>query len=198
MATRTISTMLFCALLVAWSPAALGADEGAEEQGIVVESSSMKAGEQIPADYTQFGTDVSPPISWKNLPEGTQELALICDLPNEKTGRSWVHWVVYNIPASVAGLPEGLPRDAKLEEPKALTTLTQGLSGWEKPGYRGPWPRGGEGPQLLRFRVYALDAVLNLKPGLNKDALLKAIGGHVIGEGELAVISGRQRRQRQS
>lgn len=167
-------------LLVAFSAAA------AEKAKLTVESEKIKANEPIPAEYTADGKDTSPPLSWKGAPEGTKQFALIMDDPDAPTPKPWVHWVVYNIPASVTKLPEGIAADAEIKEPKELAGAIQGLTGWRKPGYRGPAPPKGSGVHHYTFKVYALDTGLELKPGLNKDDLLKAIEGHVIGEGELA------------
>jgi hypothetical protein len=96
---------------------------------------------------------------------------------------------VYNIPATATGLPEGLPLEQRFESPKELRGVTQGPTGWRTPGYRGPLRGGdvGKKPQLFRFTLYALDAAPDLKPGLDKTALLNAIKGHVIATAELEV-----------
>jgi phosphatidylethanolamine-binding protein (PEBP) family uncharacterized protein len=97
---------------------------------------------------------------------------------------------VYNIPPAATGLPEGLQMEARLDSPVELAGLTQGPTGWRTPGYRGPLPGAdvGNKPQLFRFTLYALDAALVLKPGLDKTALLNAIKGHVIATAEMEVI----------
>ncbi len=154
---------------------------------IKLQSPKLKAGEVIPVDYTGDGRDVSPPLAWSDLPSGTRQLALICDDPDAPTPTPWVHWVIYKIPASAKGLPEGLPRDAELKSPPELAGVLQGPTGWRQPGYRGPAPPRGHGVHHYHFKLYALEAALNLQPGLGKDALLKAIEGHVIGQGELVV-----------
>lgn len=151
---------------------------------ITVESPSIKEGKPIPVEFTADGEDVSPPLSWSGLPESTEALALICDDPDAPMPQPWVHWVIYNIPAGAKGLPRALPADAVLDAPADLKGATQGPTGWGKPGYRGPAPPKGK-VHHYHFTLYALDAGLDLKPGLNKDKLLAAIEGHVIGKGEL-------------
>jgi Raf kinase inhibitor-like YbhB/YbcL family protein len=152
---------------------------------IEVISAAFEPGRPIPEKYTGEGADVSPAISWKGLPNGTKEVALICDDPDAPRKDPWVHWVIYKIPASVTGLPEGVPQDAKLQNPAGAL---QGKNSWdegENIGYRGPMPPPGHGTHHYHFRVYALDAALPLEPGLDKDALLKQMKGHILGEGEL-------------
>lgn len=187
-----ISQTKVCACLIAGCLIASGArfTNGAEEkpmQKITIESPKIKAGGKIPTEYTGDGRDVSPPLAWSNLPGGTKELALICDDPDAPTPQPWVHWIIYSISADARGLPEALPRDATLKEPKELAGALQGPTGWKQPGYRGPSPPPGK-PHHYHFRLYALDAKLNLKEGLDKKQLLDAMKGHVIGEGELVGV----------
>ena len=84
---------------------------------IQITSSAFTQGHPIPKKYTGEGADVSPPLAWSGIPEGTKELVLICDDPDAPTDEPWVHWVLYKIPADVTGLPEGVPRKARLKEP---------------------------------------------------------------------------------
>lgn len=204
----TLGTILSAAIVVAvvalCPPGADGAnaekdDAGAKKEAprgnaqpakIKVTSPKMSEGKTVAKDFTGDGKDVSPPIAWSGVPKGTVELALICDDPDAPTKDPWVHWLVYNIPASMNGLPEGVPTDAELDDPKkhkGLVGLRQGLTGWRKPGYRGPAPPPGK-DHHYHFTVYALDAKLNLKAGLSKEQLVKAMDGHIIGKGELVVI----------
>jgi len=135
----------------------------------------------IPAKYTCEGADVSPPLEWSGAPSGTGSLALIVDDPDApdpaKPQRVYVHWVVYNIPASAANLPEnagkrGLPPGA-----------VQGSNDWRKQTYGGPCPPIGS--HRYFFKLYALDAELT---GLNKPTkvqLEKAMQPHIVGTTEL-------------
>ncbi len=151
---------------------------------ITVESPGFEDGKPIPVEFTADGEDVSPRLTWGDLPKSTKALALICDDPDAPTPKPWVHWVIYNIPAAAKGLPRALPADAVLEEPPDLKGATQGKTGWGKPGYRGPAPPKGK-VHHYHFTLYALDAGPDLKPGLNKGQLLEAIEGHVIAKGQL-------------
>jgi len=158
--------------------------KGAKVMKIEVTSSAFAHGQPIPKKYTGEGQDVSPPLSWKNVPEGTKELALICDDPDAPTPEPWVHWVIYKIPAGTTGLPEGVPREPR---PKQPAGALQGKNSWPKDniGYRGPMPPPGHGTHHYHFKLYALDAPLPMPPGVDKKAVLGAIKDHVLAEGEL-------------
>ena len=147
-------------------------------------SSAFSEGERIPAKYTGEGHDVSPPLAWTGLPEGTKELALICDDPDAPTEEPWVHWVIYKIPPDAVGLAEGIPRVPRLKQPGGAL---QGKNSWQKDniGYRGPMPPPGHGEHRYLFKLYALQAKLTIEAGVSKELLLKEIEGHVLGEGQL-------------
>lgn len=147
---------------------------------IHVTSTAFRNGERIPAKYTADGQDVSPPLAWSGLPDGTRELALIMDDPDAPRPEPWVHWVIYKIPATADGLPEAVPPDKTLARPGGAL---QGQNSWNRIGYGGPAPPSGI--HRYFFKLYALDAPLNLKPGLSKAQLLEAMQGHILGQGEL-------------
>ena len=152
---------------------------------VSVTSTAFAQGQAIPKKYTGEGEDISPPVAWSDLPEGTKELALICDDPDAPTAEPWVHWVIYKVPATVASLAEGVPRKPRLSEPAGAV---QGKNSWPEGkniGYGGPMPPQGHGVHHYYFKLYALDAVLDLEPGLDKKALLEKIDGHVLAEGVL-------------
>lgn len=152
-------------------------------------TSVFEPGERIDKRYTGEGEDRSPPLRWSNVPEGTESFALICDDPDAPSPRRpaatpWVHWVIYNIPASVTELPEGIERTAK---PKEVPGALQGHNSWgeDSLGYRGPLPPPGSGTHRYFFKLYALDTKLDLPAGANKETLLKAMEGHVLAETSL-------------
>jgi Raf kinase inhibitor-like YbhB/YbcL family protein len=145
-------------------------------------STAFADGATIPARHTGDGQDVSPPLQWSDLPAGTVELALICDDPDAPRPQPWVHWVIYKVPASATGLPEGVPPSEQLASPAGAM---QGLNTWPAVGYRGPAPPRGHGVHHYHFRLYALDQALELQPRLTKEQLLKAMKGHVLAEAEL-------------
>ena len=152
---------------------------------IEVRSEAFAAGAKIPKKYTGEGPDQSPPLTWTGVPDKTKELALICEDPDAPSPEPWVHWVIYKIPATATGLPEGLPKTPTLKEPVGAM---QGKNSWtsgQTVGYRGPMPPPRSGPHRYFFKVYALDVPLSVPPGSTKQVLLKALGGHVLAEGQL-------------
>jgi len=145
---------------------------------IQLTSSAFAEGKPIPAKYTCDGGDVSPPLKWSAVPDGTKSLALISDDPDAPVG-TWVHWVVYNIPPDTTELAEGVPKSEVL-----TNGATQGMTDFKRIGYGGPCPPRG-GPHRYFFKLYALDTALNLKPGAAKQELLRAMEGHILAEGRL-------------
>lgn len=128
-------------------------------------------GGSIPVKFTADGEDVSPPLVWFNPPEGTVSLALSCDDP-EAEGGTLVHWVIYNIPVEVPGLPEGVARVESL-----ANGMRQGLNGFGTFGYRGPAPPRGQMHHYV-FRLYAYDRMLELPPRASLRDLRVAGVGH--------------------
>ena len=137
---------------------------------------------RVPMQFTGDGEDMSPPLAWSGVPDGTRELALICDDPDSPTPQPWAHWLVYGIPAGTGGLAKDVAKTQLLDEPAG--TL-QGVNSWERIGYGGPAPPRGHGMHRYRFKLYALDSALGVPPGLDKKTLLAAMSGHVVAEGEL-------------
>ena len=154
---------------------------------IVVESSTMASGETMSREYTPDGRNLSPPLTWANLPEGTREIAVICADFGAGNPPPWVHWIIYGIPATAPGLPEGLPIQPGQVMPDDIVGAIQGHNGWRRPYYRGPAPPLGT-PHLYHFTVYALDEELDLGPRLTRKDLLGAMEGHIIGRGELVPV----------
>jgi Raf kinase inhibitor-like YbhB/YbcL family protein len=156
-------------------------------QKIKVESPTLKADQAIPRDYTADGRNISPPLTWSDVPAGARELAVLLEDPDVGNPPPFVHWVMYRIPATARGLPENIPFEPDVPMPSAIAGAVQGVSGFRRPIYRGPAPPPGK-PHHYHFVVYALDANLDLKPGLTRVELLDAIKGHVIGQGELVAL----------
>ena len=144
---------------------------------IVITSSAFTEGQAIPTRYTCDGPDVSPDLAWSGVPEETASLALICDDPDAPMG-TWVHWVLFNIPASTDGLPAEIPSDASLEN-----GARHGKNDFGKLGYGGPCPPGGT--HRYFFKLYALDSVLELDSGITKAQLREAMEGHILAESQL-------------
>ena len=141
----------------------------------IVRSSSFAEGGDIPAAHTCDGANTPPPLSWENPPEGTKSYALIVDdpdAPNPAAPKSvWVHWIVYNLPASTKEL--GLvPREAK-----------EGLNDFGRVGYRGPCPPVGR--HRYFFKLYALDTRLPERDNATKAQIEQAMVGHILEETRL-------------
>lgn len=151
---------------------------------IRITSTAFTDGARIPTKYTGDGKNVSPPLSWTDAPEETKAFALICDDPDAPRPQPWVHWLIWNIPPEQSSLPEGVPQKGELSNPKGVR---QGCTSWgeDSIGYRGPEPPPGHGTHHYHFRLYALDGMLDLEPGASKNALLHAMQGHIIAEGEI-------------
>ena len=145
---------------------------------IKITSTAFADGQPIPAKYTCDGSDISPPLQWTNTPANTKSFALICDDPDAPMG-IWVHWVLYDLPANMTGLAEDVPKTQV-----TVGGAKQGMNSWPRLGYGGPCPPPGKSHRYF-FKLYALDTLLDLKPGLVKRDLLKAMEGHVLAEGQL-------------
>lgn len=140
-------------------------------------SSAFAEGQPIPALYTCEGKDISPPLAWTQPPDGTQSLALISDDPDAPMG-TWVHWLLYNLPANQRELKEGFPTPAQLAD-----GARQGTTDFGRTGYGGPCPPSGT--HRYFFKLYALDTVLSLKPAAAQKQLESAMAGHVLGQAQL-------------
>lgn len=147
-----------------------------------VKCAAFEAGAKIPPRHTGDGDDVSPALSWSEPPAGTKELALVVDDPDAPSPEPWVHWVLYKIPAKLHELPEGIPPARSVTKPAGLL---QGKNSWGSIGWRGPSPPRGHGVHHYHFKLYALDAPMPDKAGLEKQSLLQAMKGHVLGETEI-------------
>lgn len=156
--------------------------KGTTAMAMTLRSAAFDHGKPIPAKYSGDGADASPPLAWSDVPDGTREFALIVDDPDAPTKEPWVHWVVYKIPADARSLAEGIPAVATVTQPAGTV---QGLNTWPKTGYGGPAPPRGHGVHHYHFKLYALDTVLDVEPGLDKTKLLAAMKGHILAQAEL-------------
>jgi len=154
---------------------------------IVVDSPAMKTGEMMAKEFTPDGRNVSPPLTWSNLPPNTRQIAVVCEDFDAGNPPPWVHWIIYKIPPTATGLPANLPIDPTAPMPPALTGAVHGYNGWRRPMYRGPAPPAGK-PHLYHFVVYALDAALDLPARLTRAELHEAMKGHIIGQGEIVPV----------
>ena len=142
-----------------------------------IKSSAFGHNEIIPKLYTCDDKDISPPLSWSDLPDKTKSLALICDDPDAPMG-TWVHWVIYNIRPK----PNELPAKV-LSQEKTPFGAYQGINSWGKIGYGGPCPPSGT--HRYFFKLYALDEILALPDKPTKEQLEKAVKDHVLEKAEL-------------
>ena len=149
-----------------------------------VKSTAFAPGEPIPAKYTCDGGDLSPPLQWVDPPSDTQSFALIADDPDAPAG-TWVHWVLYNLPADTRALPEALSADAELPGGGR-----HGQNSWRRLGYGGPCPPGGT--HRYFFKLYALDTMLDLAAGANAKQLLPAMAGHILAQAEVMGVYTRE------
>jgi Raf kinase inhibitor-like YbhB/YbcL family protein len=147
-------------------------------------SPAFEHDDDLPERFTADGGDVSPPLAWEGVPEGAKELILVADDPDSDTGVI-THWVVYGIAPDVTGLPEGLPNDTLVDEPD----LVQGLNEFDQAGWSGPTLDDDRGPHRCFFRLFALDAELDLPPGVTRDELRRAAKGHILATAELVGIA---------
>lgn len=137
-------------------------------------SSAFEHNQPIPQQFSCKGENVSPPLTWHNAPQGTKSFALIVDDPDAPQG-TWVHWVVFNLPAPVTNLEQ----NSNIESLGGI----QGTTSFESIGYGGPCPPSGT--HRYFFKLYAVDTMLNLKRGSSKEELLAALEGHILAQTEL-------------
>jgi Raf kinase inhibitor-like YbhB/YbcL family protein len=151
--------------------------KGGKKMAITITSTAFPEGGMIPQDYTCDGVDISPPLAWSGVPDGTKSLALICDDPDAPMG-TWVHWVLFDIPVNIGELSANIPPEKIIQN-----GAKHGINDFRKLGYGGPCPPGGT--HRYYFKVYALDTEINVEAGITKAQLLQAMEGHILAEGQL-------------
>ncbi len=151
--------------------------KGDQEMEIKITSSAFTDGGMIPSKYTCDGKDMSPDLSWQGVPQDTKSIALICDDPDAPMG-TFVHWVLFNLPADTTQLPENYPEDETLGD-----GVRQGITDFGKTGYGGPCPPSGT--HRYFFKIYALDTVIDMVSLVDKPKLLEAMDGHILAQGQL-------------
>lgn len=153
-------------------------------QNISISAEAFQDGGFIPDEYTCEGEDLSPALAWKGIPPESESLALIMDDP-DCPGKTFVHWVIFNIPAKVQKLAKGMPRSETISDGSI-----QGMTDFGRAGYGGPCPPPGK-PHRYYFKIYALDQKLSLGPGASKKQVEDAMKGHILAKGELIGKYGR-------
>ncbi len=159
-------------------------EEVNDMQNISISAQAFRAGENIPAEYTCDGKNISPALSWSGIPAGAKSIALIMDDP-DAPGGTFVHWVLYNVSPDTQKLPKGIPRNETLADGSR-----QGNTSYGRPGYGGPCPPAGK-PHRYYFKIYALDIKLDLSHGATKADVERAMKGHMLAQGELLGKYGR-------
>jgi Raf kinase inhibitor-like YbhB/YbcL family protein len=181
-AMETGRTLTALAILLASITGLIVAQElnelaGGAAMAFTVKSPAFSPGAEIPKQFTCSGADVSPALEWSGAPAKTASFALIMDDPDAPVG-TWVHWALWNLPASTRSLPQGVAKREQLEDGSQ-----QGANDFRKIGYNGPCPPPGK-PHRYFFRLYALDAKLSLASGATRQELDAAMKGHVVGQAE--------------
>ena len=158
--------------------ATCGAADKTDRAQMQLTSTAFSEGEPIPAKHTCEGKNVSPALKWSGAPAGAKSFALIADDPDAPVG-TWVHWVLYDLPASATELAEDLPKGQFLPN-----GAKQGINDFRHLGYGGPCPPPGKAHRYF-FKLYALDAALDLKPGASKKDIEQAMDKHVLAQTQL-------------
>ncbi|MDE3179611.1 MAG: YbhB/YbcL family Raf kinase inhibitor-like protein [Acidobacteriota bacterium] len=138
----------------------------------------------VPARYTCSGANISPALAWSGVPPGARSFVLIVTDP-DAPGRTWVHWVAFNLPANMRSLPERIPKGDEIRGGGA-----QGVNDFRFRGYGGPCPPPGKAHRYF-FRLYALNIRLSLLPGSTKAEVEQSMRSHILAEGELMARYGR-------
>jgi Raf kinase inhibitor-like YbhB/YbcL family protein len=182
---RTIPSLTQVLLFLALFPSGtLFAQEKGGSMPLQISSNAFSAGQAIPKKFTCDGPDVSPKLTWNEAPAKTQSFALIMDDPDAPVG-TWVHWVLFDLPADTKELAEGVAKQEQL-----ANGARQGRNDFGNIGYGGPCPPPGK-PHRYFFKLYALDVKLNLKAGATKADVERAMKGHILAQAELIGRYGR-------
>jgi Raf kinase inhibitor-like YbhB/YbcL family protein len=184
---NTRMNVLFAAALLGSLIPAGGADQSPppKAMNLSVTSPAFAEAQPIPRQYTCEGSDISPPLIWTHAPANTKSFALIADDPDAPLG-TWVHWVLYDLPAGTNALREDVARTQYI-----AGNARQGINDFHRLGYGGPCPPPGK-PHRYYFKLYALDRRLDLEPGATKMDVEAAMKGHILAEGQLMGMYQRQ------
>jgi Raf kinase inhibitor-like YbhB/YbcL family protein len=185
MRTRNLAITIFSSLALAGcssgprpQPLQPTANQSPDQKNeIKVTSVAFQQGQPIPLQYTCAGVNISPPLEWSGVPKTAKTIAIVADDP-DAPGGTWVHWVLYNVPADNIGFVENVPASETLK-----AGGFQGKNDFGKIGYGGPCPPSGT--HRYFFKLYAVDAELPLKAGATRAELEKALEGHIVAQGQL-------------
>lgn len=174
---RFVPALALVALSIACRGQALVSSGGGAPMNLQVKSPDFTSGGMIPKQFTCDGEDLSPALEWSEPPSGTQSFALIADDPDAPVG-TWVHWVAFNLPASLRSLPRAVPKKEQLAD-----GTRHGQNDFGRTGYGGPCPPPGKAHRYF-FKIYALDTKLNLPSSATKKEVERAMQNHVLAQGE--------------
>ena len=146
-----------------------------------ITSTAFQDGERIPRQHTGEGPDTSPPLEVEDVPDDAATLALIVDDP-DAPGKTWVHWLIWNVPASHTAFPGGVPQVETVAE---LGDAAQGLNDFDEIGWGGPMPPPGHGTHHYRFTVHALGREIDVDPGADRETLDAALEEHTLATARL-------------
>lgn len=179
----TLLALTAAAVAIAQEPARpLAVDQFKQANASLrVSSEAFPPNGSIPSKYADYGEKVSPHLSWSGSPASAQTLVILAEDPDAKEPKPFVHWVLYNLPASFTSLPEAVPGTPRLPE---FGGALQGRNSKGTFGYFGPRPPQGDPPHHYHFQVFAIDTILNLEPGATATAVIAAMKGHVVARGE--------------
>jgi Raf kinase inhibitor-like YbhB/YbcL family protein len=158
--------------------------QGGRAMSFALKTTAFADGGGVPKKHTCDGADVSPVLNWHDAPTGTQSFALIADDPDAPVG-TWTHWIIWNIAAQTTALPEGVPKVGECGD-----GARQGRNDFNRIGYGGPCPPPGK-PHRYFFKLYALDAKLDVKAGASRSELERVMKGHVLSQTETMGTYGR-------
>ena len=158
--------------------------EAQDASPLVLISPAFTAGSTLPTRYSVEGASESPPLRWGRPPRGTQSFALVVEDPDAPTINPFVHWLVADLEPSRMELSEGIPAEG-------ADYLVQGKNSMLREGFTGAAPPKGDDPHRYVFQLFALDKRLGLEPGFGREALFKAMRGHIIGYGETTALFAR-------
>jgi hypothetical protein len=154
---------------------------------LAISSSAFAQNQVVPEQYTCDGANVSPPLAFSNVPDGTAVLVLIMDDP-DAPGGTWDHWIRFNIPVS-NGLAQGASSTQSAGNPSVVGT--PGVNSFGNQLYGGPCPPRGDGDHRYFFKLYALDEALELAAGATKAQVEAAMAGHILGQAQLVGVYAR-------
>ena len=169
-----LPTVLICLAGVAGF---LACPSGGADVSLELKSPDFTPGGDIPKQFTCEGANISPALKWNDPPTAAKSFVLIADDPDAPVG-TWVHWAIFDLPANLRALPQNVPKNEQ-----SADGTRQGRNDFGEIGYGGPCPPPGK-PHRYFFKLYALDAKLNLAPGATKQQVERAMQGHILAQGE--------------